>query len=421
VWCGAAGCFLAALGVLGYWYFGPARQATPPAGEAELHWRQAQAAYESGDLAACQAHLGRCLEDWPLHAGAHFLLARTCRRLDNLPEWETQAHWAGLLGWPKEELDFEGRLARAQSGELAQTEALLQNQLDARPADEFLIVEALVKGYLEMHRLHDALHWCTQWQERYPNDPSPWYYRGRAFVESQAPVRAIEDFSHALELKPDFADARRRMASLLMSLGRFQEALGHYEACSASQPDNLDVLLGLASCQFSLGRMADARATLERLIARQPDYPAGLLLQAKLTLGENRPAEALALLRRADLLAPNRTDILTTLTLACRQEHREDEARQYEQKLSRLHEQVRRLEELGGRIRDDPANPALRHEAGTICLALGQEPEAMRWFKSVLRLDPKYQPTHKLLADYWQKHGDPVRAEHHRRLAGAGS
>jgi len=66
---------------------------------------------------------------------------------------------------------------------------------------------------------------------------------------------------------------------------------------------------------------------------------------------------------------------------------------------------------------NDPDNVSLRHETGVIYLALGHEEEAARWFQSVLQLDPDHAPTHRVLADYFQKHGDAQRAEHHRQKA----
>ena len=83
-------------------------------------------------------------------------------------------------------------------------------------------------------------------------------------------------------------------------------------------------------------------------------------------------------------------------------------------------ERFERLEDLKKQLLKDPENTALRFEAGTVCLELHREEEAARWFQSVLRLDPRHVPTHKTLADYFQKHGDSQRAEYHRRRAEGG-
>ena len=49
----------------------------------------------------------------------------------------------------------------------------------------------------------------------------------------------------------------------------------------------------------------------------------------------------------------------------------------------------------------------------------GRTQSALQWFDSALSLDPNHRPTHAALADYYEKNGDKLKAEEHRKKANA--
>jgi predicted Zn-dependent protease len=175
----------------------------------------------------------------------------------------------------------------------------------------------------------------------------------------------------------------------------------------------------VAHCQYALGQTAAARLALDQLFARHPEHAGGFLVRARLELQENKPEEAWKWLQRAETLAPHETDITYTFVLVLQRLGRLDEAQKYEHKLRDLLGQLDQLEAVKKRISQDPDSVSLRHEAGEICLRLGRDLEAARWFRSVLQLDPNHVPTHKVLAAYFHKVGDVQRGEFHRRKAEA--
>jgi tetratricopeptide (TPR) repeat protein len=367
------------------------------------HWQQAQEAFAAQDYLRAQKHLEQCLELCPLDAEAHFLLARACRQIDDEAGWQTHLHQAALLQWSREEIQLETALMKAQSGDINSVQSLLLGYLDARHPEEVLIVEALVKGYLETFRLKDVLSWTGQWMERYPEDARPWVYRGRAFYLSRSPSRAIPAYKQALQLNPDQAEAHLQLAGVLMVQSDFEQALPHFQACLRIRPDDPTAQVGASNCYYSLGRMKEARTTLDELFAKHPLNAAGFLVRAKLELAEEAPAEALKQLKQAEALAPHEIDITYTFISVLGKLGRYDEALKYQQKLRDLRQQLDVLENVRRKINRDPTNVALRHEAGMIALRLGQEKEAVNWFVSVLQIDPNHAPTRRQLSAVGQR------------------
>src|SRR5262249_25444636 len=87
-----------------------------PQVQASLPWRKAQQALDQNDLAAGQTHLERCWEVWPASAETHFLLARTCRRANDLDGARDHLSEAQRLDWDPELIELEYLLMQAQSG-----------------------------------------------------------------------------------------------------------------------------------------------------------------------------------------------------------------------------------------------------------------------------------------------------------------
>jgi tetratricopeptide (TPR) repeat protein len=381
-------------------------------------WQQARAALAADDLEPAKDHLRALLGQWPFHAEGHFLLARACRRSDDVAGWEEHLRTAEALQWPKEEAARERLYLRLQSGDVWGAEAELPAALDPSDPEAVLAVEALVKGDLAAYRLDDAVAWATGWIERRPDDWLPYLYRGRAYFQARSMPRAIADFEHVLGRRPDHPEARLRLADALMVERRFEPALAHYEAYRARRPDDAPALVGVANCRYSLGDAAGARAALDELFAREPEHAGGLYLRAQLALNGGAPEEALGLLRRADELAPHQTDVIASLALACRQLGRADDARRYEQRLEELRGRLDRLDRLRRQVRAEPDKPSPRYEAGVLCLEVGRDEEAGRWLLSVLRLAPDHRPTHRALAEHFEKLHDPRAAYHRARAEG---
>jgi tetratricopeptide (TPR) repeat protein len=383
----------------------------------DYHWAQANLAIENGDATLAKTHLEAILMTCPLNAQVQFLMARTCRRANDLAAGQ-HLILAESLGWPRDQIVLEQRLIQAESGDTWSVEEALLKKLNRLPPEERIILEGLVRGYLNSARFVDAAEIAATWINRYPRDWLACLYRGRAYQGQGSWPEAASDYKNALKIRPDSIAARLWLAEVYLALQDFQNALDNYQAYIKMAPDDLEAMFAIAECQFSLGQ-SETRATLEELLNKYPDHQGGLLLAARMDLTEDAPDRALVRLRKASALGPPDPEILQTLILALRKLNRQKEADQEEKEYGQILEKGKQLKELNEKVQSDPADASLRYQAGMLSLELGQEKAAFDWFQSTFFIDPDYRPTHLALADYWSKHGQPQRAAYHRHRAEA--
>src|SRR5207248_6752668 len=96
-----------------------------------------------------------------------------------------------------------------------------------------------------------------------------------------------------------------------------------------------------------------------------------------------------------------------------------DEARaQAETELAaRLRKEHDRILQLRYNILQDPKDLSSRFEVAKWMLEHGHAEEGLKWTSEILRADPRHAPTHRVLADYYQKQGDAGLANYHRLMA----
>src|SRR5262249_18095206 len=155
-------------------------------------------------------------------AEAHFLLARACRRTDDVQGWQDHLREAEALQWPREAIARERLCMRLQSGDVRGAETELPGPLGPTDPETVLGGQGLVKGYLAEYRLDDAVEWATSWLEKRPDDWLPSLYRGRAYFEARAMPRAIADLEHVAGRKPGHAEAHHLLADALMVQRQWQ-------------------------------------------------------------------------------------------------------------------------------------------------------------------------------------------------------
>lgn len=406
------------LGLLLYW-FGRERWWRSSADTARLHWQLAQDALAERDYHLAKSHLEQSLEAAPLNSQAHYVMAQTCRRLDDPAAWSEHLRKAGILGWPFDQIQLELRLKEAQTGNTWKVEEGLVDELNAKTPEQAVILEALVRGYLENDRWRDAHRLAGEWVRDHPEDWQARLYRGRASQLGVFFQQAITDYEAVLQSMPDQIQARLWLAETLVSDRQYAPAIEHYEAFLRDHPEAPEAalaMLGMANCRYSLGQVDEARTILDELLAQRSDYTPALLLRAQLEHVESAD-KALPWLLKAEATAPNDPQVLGVLVPALRELHRYDEAQKYEERRKDQKLITDELIKVRQLLLKDADNLDLRFQMASLHLQLGDDDEAAHWFQTILWIDPSHRPTFRALADYWEKKGNVTRSNHYRYLA----
>jgi Tfp pilus assembly protein PilF len=383
------------------------------------HSAAAEAALARRDFSAAREHLARCLEVWPNSPRTHLLAARAARQAGALEEAEQHlAACQRLLGDATEETTLEWALLQARRGDLPEVEKYLLAQLEEDHPDAIQILDVLTAELMRTRRLPEARHYLDQWLERTPDDADVLVRRGWVAERLTDATGAIADYQRALSVDPDRDRVRLRAAELLVENGRAHEALADFEELAARQAGGLAVRLGLARCRHRLGQIDEARRLLDALLAEHPEDPQVLGELGKVALKQGRPAEAEGWLKKAAARAPYDRDINYNLYQCLHQlgKGKEAEARACDARLKQLDDDTRRMGKLMQEAMRRPTDPAPRHEAGVIFLRNGLVEDGLLWLGMALEVDPRHRPSHLALAEYYERAGEPERAEPHRRM-----
>jgi tetratricopeptide (TPR) repeat protein len=383
------------------------------------HWRAAERANARRDFAAAQRHLERCCRVWSWDAATHLFAAQAARRAGDFDRAEVLLRLARRLGEPTDDLDLESKLLTAQRGDLGRVEKSLVEMVLAGHKDTALILEALIPVYCRTFQMPKAEEFVRRWIEREPDCLAAWLWRARVYELVQDSEDLIISYQRVIELDPENDGARLALAALLAKHRQPQEALQHLEYLRGRLGDTAPVRAALARCRSEMNQPEEARALLEGLLADDPRDAQLLNERGQLALTYESAAAAEPWFRRAAALRPYDKDVNYSLYQCLQQLNKHAEARQVEARMKRIEADLARIRELALAIGRSPHDPEPRRQAGAILMRNGQEHEAVRWLESARAEHPHHGPTHRDLADYYTRTGDPAKAAFHRRQAAA--
>jgi tetratricopeptide (TPR) repeat protein len=386
---------------------------------ADYHFKKAKEAVGRYHNAEAREHLDACFTVWPDDPDVLFLAARTARRLRAFDRADQYLDEYFRLRGEDEDLTLERVLLKAARGEMDRVEVFCKNLVSKGHPATPLILEALVAGYAHSYRLREAGFCLQKWLELQPDNTQALMDRGLLHELQSHQQEAVDSYRRAVELDPELDEARIRLAACLVDLTQSNEALPHLEHLRRRRPENVEVLLDLARCRDLQGRPGEAERLLEEAAARQPRYGPVLTQLGILTLRQGRLAEAEKWLKKASVEALG--DYMTHHHLAncLRLEGKLKEARQVEDHLKQIEADQKRLREIVAH--DMPLNPhsaALDYELGMIYLRSGAVAEGKHWLERAVKEDPDYLPARRALAMYYERMGQPGRAQRYREQAG---
>jgi tetratricopeptide (TPR) repeat protein len=175
----------------------------------------------------------------------------------------------------------------------------------------------------------------------------------------------------AVRFDPDNPDATVKLARVLRTLDRNEEALGHFLRYAKQVPGDYLALAHIGSCLSALGRYGEAETYLRRSLAGLDDatthYNLGLLMART-----GRLADAEREYRRALAIDPGQADARGNLAPVLVRMGRVDDA----------------AHELRQLVSTDPENAAALTNLGVVLLQQGNVDEARLYLTEALRIAP---------------------------------
>lgn len=124
-------------------------------------------------------------------------------------------------------------------------------------------------------------------------------------LRSDTVQRSIEAYQQGLKLHPEHQASRHNLALRFLELGRFAEAIEHYEELRRRGVSNPTSYQNLAGALISTGEIRRAREVADQFVARNPDSAVGQRILGTVAIAEKRYDDARAAYQRAVALNPD--------------------------------------------------------------------------------------------------------------------
>jgi tetratricopeptide (TPR) repeat protein len=390
-----------------------------PVLRAELRFRDAEKARKRRDFADARGYLLANLAADPTSARDHLLFARVARQSGAFEDAEEQLELCQKWEGASPRVAFERMLLSVQQGRFGRvTEIQLRRRIEQGDVESVEILEALSIGCLVNNRFADAHGYLSKWIELAPDDFQAHVWRSMAKERLSDMPGARADAEQAVALAPANFSAQLSLGQILIKLTEFQEAEKVFERLAQRYPRDPLVAVGLAQTKSKLQPDGvEAARILDDILTRFPDDSPVLIERGRLALQLGETARAESWLRKAAELAPWEYEVQYTLLQSLRQQGKLTDADQVEKTVRLLEGASRRLHELDEKLKKEPYNLSNHCAIAQVFLEVGNHKEAVRWLQTALKIDSHQPLANLLLADYYEKSGEPGKATRYREAA----
>jgi tetratricopeptide (TPR) repeat protein len=227
---------------------------------------------------------------------------------------------------------------------------------------------------------------------------------------------AIAHYTAALELDPDFAQARKKLGALLVQRNRFIDASILYGQQVEREPNSPDAHNDWGVILVRVGSLQEAILQFREALKLKADHPDAHYNLAVALLTSGKVTEAMEHLVEALRIHPSYTDAYFTLGRAYLQQGKLDEAVAQFRRVMQLDREYKGLDYELGRafvrkddlkkavqhfseaVRRDPFSFKARYAMGLALAKYGNQPGATAQFTEAVRLEPESPDAHVQLA-----------------------
>jgi tetratricopeptide (TPR) repeat protein len=194
------------------------------------------------------------------------------------------------------------------------------------------------------------------------------------YAQNNEPLKAIDFFSKAIRINPNFGPCYSNRGNALKEIGRYNEALINYDKAISLQPSDANNYSNRGVALQELGRLEEALSSYDKAISLDPNSAEafsnrGVALQELGRLEEALSSYDIAIKLKDNFSRAyaNRADVL--------------------QKLSRFNEALSDYDEA---IRLEPNNAEVYFNCGNAFKELGRFKEALDCYQSAISFNPKW-------------------------------
>ncbi len=137
---------------------------------------------------------------------------------------------------------------------------------------------------------------------------------------------AVHEYQELIRLRPDMIVARSKLGLVLVSLGRFDEAMEQYHAALAQAPGDLGLRFNLAMAYYKKGELPEAAGELSSLHEEEPGDIQTATLLSDCIVRMGRAPQAISLLSPMEKAHPDNPDLELALGWALIRAGRTQEA-----------------------------------------------------------------------------------------------
>jgi tetratricopeptide (TPR) repeat protein len=279
------------------------------------------------------------------------------------------------------------------------------------------ICASYVSGYCLSFDFDSATVLLEAWAKDSADDPEPHVRSGDVWYSQNEWKEAIPCYRRAIAIDPRHVRAQLSLAQCLLRINEPAAAESAFRSVIRENPASVEAREGLGTCLMSLSRLEEARTALLAVVERNPGH-----LEARRRLGElelalERPERAIDWLKPLVDAWPQDKAYCSLYAQALQELGRVDEARRWWEAVREAEAALAKLEKLNESVKNDPTNPELRYEIGSLLLRFRSRDDGAGWFKSLLQFDPTHAGAHEALAEYYEKTGQAELSRQHRQLA----
>jgi tetratricopeptide (TPR) repeat protein len=380
--------------------------------------RLVRESFTKGQYEAARSPLSRWLMKRPRAAEAHYYQAWLALADEQPREAVVAVDEARRLGFEPELLDILSAIYHARADRYSEAEPSLERAFaeDTQPRE--MVAKSLAKMYLSSYRLDRAARAIERWRTLAPADPEPYLWSNEIASRSDVePAVLIQNFRAALERDPDLDKARLGLAQALSKDRRFDDAEQEFLVYLKRNPKDSSVFLGLGRNAFQQGDIDKSSRSFESALELNPRDPEALKELGQIDLRLGRLQKARERFQLLVQIQPFDHEVRYSYAQALNATGALEQSRAEIAVAARLRKEHDQIVQLRYGVLKNPRDVAARFQVARWMMEHGHEDEGLKWTKEILRANPRHAPTHRILADYYAKHGEAGLANYHRLSA----